>query len=354
MKLMFVSSTLRFSGAEKIMSHLINELHGLYEISILFTGQTESDERFGSIPQYSAFFNKRGIINVVKRRLQMRSIFKMSSPDYIISFNTNNNIDTIYSSMFLKNKVVICERNDPNNYPASRIRRLRRNIAYNLADICVFQTEEIKLYFNKRIQKRSFIIPNFIVNNYENNSVNTTRRPVIGMFTRLDDRQKDITTAIKGFAEFSKRNSLYYMEIYGDGKDRIKLQNLVVEMKLETRIIFKGKVENSLEIMSNIDMFLITSRFEGMPNGLMEAMSIGLPCISSNFSGGASQVLINHGYNGLIFEVGKHSQLAEYMMLLSNNNTIKDKIALQATKINHSYDIKKILPLWINLFKQGD
>jgi len=352
MKIVFVVSTLKFSGAEKILYFLISELNNFHEISIIFTGENKKDHRFPDVIQYFVSAS-----NFIKRRHLIRKILIMVRPEYVVSFNINTNIDLILSNFLLKGKTVVCERNDPHYYPSSYLRRARRDFIYNFADLYVFQTKEILSYFSKRIQKRSFIIPNFIEDLPNKPNFCTSDIPIrkaFGMFSRLDEKQKDISTAILAFVKFAESNSDYVLEIYGEGRDKEFYEKLISSFGAEDRIKLMGRVEASIPIMQSIDIFIITSKFEGMPNSLIEAMAIGKPCISSEFSGGGATFLIENDVNGLLFPVGDIDKLASLMSFIVENPIKKSELSINAKERAKSLSLANIFPLWEKIFIKNE
>ena len=115
------------------------------------------------------------------------------------------------------------------------------------------------------------------------------------------------------------------------------LKNLVDDLNLSEEINFLGNRDDIPELLSHSDLFVLPSRFEGMPVALLEAMAAGLPVIASNISGSAE--LIEHGKNGLLFESENHIDLAEKILFLYNNREEMKRLAQNGYERAQGFDI---------------
>lgn len=141
--------------------------------------------------------------------------------------------------------------------------------------------------------------------------------------------QKNLIEAIKGIKK-SKLN--IHLDILGSGPDINLLKEYIKNNKLEKKITLSGWVKNPWLILRNkgIDGLILTSRFEGLPMVLLEAMSYGIPCIVSNFEG-FDDVIIPK-INGLYYKLGDFEDLEKILNLFNsfsfNSITVKKSINL--------------------------
>ncbi len=346
MKICFVTGSLKFSGAEKIISMLMDKLNERgHDISVILLSKKEAVEGFDYATQYPCFVRGNPVSKVLNRIKKIRKIAKENKFDAIISFNALFNIDVLFALMGTKSNVICCDRNDPVYDPPELNRRIRRKIFYPLSKGFVFQTEVIKNYYKEGIRKKSVVIPNFIEADYECVAENK-RRKVIATSARLDDNQKNHVMLLKGFAEFSKTNSEYTLEMYGDGPDRAKYEALIKELGMEEKIILCGRVENVSERLKDIEIFVLTSKFEGMPNALIEAMATGLPCISTDCGGGGAAALIENNVNGILIPQNDIKAFTKALEKLASDEALRIELGKNAYKINQRLDINKIAVMW--------
>ncbi len=346
MKICFVTGSLKFSGAQKIMSMLMDKLHERgHEISVIILKNIEKVEGYDYAKQYYCSVKGNPIAKVLKRAKMIRKIARENKFDAIISFNAIYNIDVILSLLGSGEGVICCDRNDPVYDPPQLDRRIRRKLLYPLAKGFVFQTEVIKNYYSENIRKKSVVIPNFIEADYKCVAENK-RRKVVATMARLDDNQKNQTMMIKGFAEFCKTNDEYTLEMYGDGPDRAKYEALIKELGMEEKVILCGRVEDVSKRLEDVEIFVLTSKFEGMPNALIEAMATGLPCISTDCGGGGAAALIENGVNGILIAQNDRKAYVEALEKLASDEALRVKMGKEAYKINEKLDINKIAQMW--------
>ncbi|MBO5452575.1 MAG: glycosyltransferase [Clostridia bacterium] len=346
MNICFVTGALKYSGAEKIITNLMRQLQQRgHKISVIEFSLKEPAEGFDGIDQYPVNSGGRSIKNIYNRLKKVRRVVKNNKFDVVLSFNSVYNLDMVPAMAFLKTPLVLCERNDPNYDPRTKLKKLRKKISYPFATGYIFQTERIKNYFSKGIGKRSEIIPNFIEEPYECVTDNE-RRKVIVTCARLDDRQKNQSMLIRAFSRFAKENDEYNLEFYGSGPDKAKYESLIKELGMEKRIILCGRVEDVQNRLKNAEIFVLPSVFEGMPNALIEAMGMGLPCIATDCGGGGSAALIENDVNGILIDNFDEDALYEAFKRLCADGVLRKKLGHNAYKVNETLEISKIIDLW--------
>lgn len=353
MKICFAIGTLQYSGAEKIMSNLIEHLYARgHELSIILLGSSNEVIGYNYLKQYPALTKGNTTKRIINRFLIINEVVRKNNFDLVVSFGSKYNIDMATALMFSKTPLILCERNDPFHDPKRKLLRMRRAMFYPFAKGFVFQTEEIKNFFSKSIQKRSFVITNFIEKKVSECCAEKERRKVIATSARLDDNQKNQKMLIHAFAEFSKVNDKYTLEFYGDGPDRKKYEVLIKSLGMTEKIKLMGRVDNPMEHIKTADIFVLPSRYEGMPNALIEAMSLGLPCIATDCGGGGSAALIKNGVNGILIPVKDRDKLVAAFHQLSLDSKLKVRLGKEAFRINETLEISKVIDMWESAFEQ--
>lgn len=161
---------------------------------------------------------------------------------------------------------------------------------------------------------------------------------------RLDEGQKDFSTLINAYANLKFNNKISEkLVLVGDGPDREKLENLVRELKLENDIIFLGKKSNPYIWMKNSKVFILSSKYEGLPTVLIEALILDAPSISSNCLTGPVEILENGKY-GELFNIGNIKELEEKILItLSKVKKIKARDYIEK-KFGSGFEVlRKIL-----------
>jgi len=127
------------------------------------------------------------------------------------------------------------------------------------------------------------------------------------------------------------------------------LSNLIKELGLEEEVLFLGTRHDVPELLSQADLFILPSRFEGFPISILEAMSSRLPIISSNISG--SNELIKSEETGLLFESEDHAELADKILYLYNNKEKMEYLAKNAYQYVQGFDISVMHENYCNIYK---
>lgn len=228
---------------------------------------------------------------------------------------------------------------------------LKKHITYYAAKKCdgfIFQTEGIKKTFPIKVQKNSIVISNAISNKkvYDINVHN--KENVITAMGRLNS-QKGFDTLIKAFSIVNKKNSSYTLKIFGEGSDRDTLQNLIDNVDLHDYVQLCGAKSDAINDVANSKIFVLSSRYEGMPNALIEAMATGTACISTDCKFGPSE-LINDGKNGLLVPVDDVEVLAEKILFLIENENVRKNIEKNAIEIRKKLDANTIYKKYYDYF----
>jgi glycosyltransferase involved in cell wall biosynthesis len=215
------------------------------------------------------------------------------------------------------------------------------------ADGYVFQTEEARSFYKGKYDKKSVIISNPL-------KIESLPKPY------LEERKRNIVTVgrlhpqknqmllIQAFEEIKDKYPDYNLIIYGEGVLRKELQEYINDNKLDSRIIMPGNVLNLLSLIKDSGIFILSSDFEGMPNALIEAMALGLPCISTDCPCGGPKSLIENGENGLLFEVGNKNQLINAIEYMINNPDKAKQMSEKAVNIRNTLNANHICEKWYN------
>lgn len=138
-----------------------------------------------------------------------------------------------------------------------------------------------------------------------------------------------------------KRIDEFNFIILGSGPDEAKIKDLVRKNNLQNNITFPGSVLNTKEFLLNSFCYLSTSRWEGLPLGVLEAFSVGLPVIASNVAG--NKDVISHDVNGFLYDLNRPSAAAEFICLLCDNKEKWLKFSQNARNdAVNMYDVKRM------------
>ncbi len=355
-KIAFYCGSLTKGGAERVFVNLAEHFYQTgYEV--LMVTQYQYEDEYTISPGILRVLSditkeetgKSRILNFVKRFQKLRGIFKKEKPDLVMTCIGKNNLMAIATNTLLKTKVVISVVADPKmEYETLLMRFLARNY-FVFADGIILQTQDAKLFFPKKIQKKAVIMPNslnpvFAVPRYEGE-----RKKEIVAVGRLDDN-KNHAMLIQAFSGIADQFSEYVVTIYGDGDKKEELQALIRKCGLEDRVTLAGKSNQIKEDIYKSSVFVLTSDTEGMPNALIEAMALGLTVISTDCPCGGPKDLITPGVNGYLTPVRDVKALEQKLKECLSHPEEMERMGQEATKIQEKMNPKLVNRLWEDYF----
>lgn len=349
--ILFVISSLGSGGAERVVSELANYFCKKdIEVSILLISNDnvsyEIDENVKIIYGSNQIDGKNRISDFFSRISLIRKYVRLIQPSITISFLSTINIYSCLALGFSKNKLIVSERNDPKRSPDESIKRIIRNIVYYFSEGYVFQTDEARNYFCRKIKNKGVVIANPIKPDLPD-VYNGDRAKKIVAVGRLEE-QKNYSLLIKSFNLIADEFKDYKVEIYGEGQERNKLEKQISDLNLSNRVLLMGRHNDVHDRIKDASLYVLSSHYEGMPNALMEAMALGLPCIATNCSGGGPKKLITNGVNGILVENDDEVALSKEITLVLQGSQISKDLSNKATLVRSDFSIDIIGGLWLD------
>lgn len=155
---------------------------------------------------------------------------------------------------------------------------------------------------------------------------------------------------IKAFFELQKEDDNLEVLFLGDGILKNDLINECVKLNIENKVHFLGNVKNPFYYLSRSNLFVLNSQIEGFPNVLVEAMTCGLPVISSDCKSGPKEILEDEKY-GLLYPVGEVNTLIEKMKFYLYGNMNRENIKKMNLKKLEEFSIDKIMNKFTGVLK---
>ena len=342
MKIFLSISSLNYGGASKMFLWLAESLASKkHDVTIItFTPIADNVNLSDKYQTVQLKLHKATVpFNIIK----LSTILKRHNPDISVSFGLEANVYNTFACLGLKTCSVICERNDPF---LSKNRALKLwKPCFKWADGAVWQLKKVHEFYNN-IKTKTAVIPNPVV--LDDFTCDTIEKRIDGFVThsRLDLFQKRQDVLINAFAIFHKTHPEYKLYIYGTGPDKGVIEKLIRAKDLDDAVILKGMTAHPLQDISQYKFYILTSDFEGIPNSLIEAMSVGLPCIATDCSPGGAAFLIKDGFNGLLAKRTDPVDLYKKMSFLAENHDYAKTLGHNATSIKTEFNPKKIINMW--------
>lgn len=354
MRILFLNTNIGYGGATKIMMWLAGRLAEKGdEVSFLTyrDASVNRDVPFGVKHTHMQLESEWHSVGEMLRTVaKLHWYIKKERFDLGVAFLSPSQLRLSLAAIGTDMKVLVSQRGDPyQTRPSKSLMSRIGRFAFNRADKFVFQTPQAMAYYDSSIQSRGVVIPNPVKPLYRTQKRVPDNRIV--NVARSDINQKRQDLLIEAFKMICGDYSDITLHLYGDGKDEAKLKELAAGHE---RIIFEGVTNNVVEAVQNARMFVLSSDFEGIPNALIEAMSLGVPCISTKCSPGGAELLIEDGKNGLLTPCGDATALALAMRRFLDNQEEAERMGAEVMSIAERFSEEKIFNLWYQEIHQNN
>ena len=202
-----------------------------------------------------------------------------------------------------------------------------------------------------KIAKRCIVIPNLVTFYPETIPNKTMTKKRIISVGRLVP-QKSFDKLINAFALIEDKCKDWHLDIFGSGENdkyTSSLVKLISKLHLHNQITIHPATDNIYDEYMASDFYVMSSRFEGMPLVLIEAMSCGLPCVSFRCKYGPEDI-IEDGKTGLLVTNGNINELAEKILWMCKNEKERVIMGQNARESSKKYQASEIMPKWTDLF----
>ncbi|MGL5382545.1 MAG: glycosyltransferase [Culicoidibacterales bacterium] len=342
-KIGIIANSLSMGGAERvsvILAETLTKMNKNIELITIAKSKTDSYQVSESVPLVQ--LNPYGEFSKLVIMKKLRQHIKNSQLDVVLVMGTPLMPIVILALLGTKTKVVVSERNDPNNFHGKKTTKIISNLLKNYAAGYVFQTQGARTAFGLTRKKVSTVIYNPIsVNNIPTRDNSIQRKKEIISVGRLV-KQKNQELLIRSFSEVVEIFSEYQLIIYGEGPLRDYLQQIIDDLDMSGNILLAGNKADIFDKMQSAELFVFPSDFEGMPNALIEAMCMGLPVISTDCSPGGAREVIKDKENGILVKVNDKKQMIDAMIYMLEHKNKAEQMAKEAMKIRPNFDSNKI------------
>ena len=292
--------------------------------------------------KFNKIFNTRFSRTILAALQLLRFCFKKKT----IIFSFQSNIFAIIFAKIFNKKIIIRLNTSPEKYINSFFKKKFYGFFYSLSDLIIINSKD----FKKKIY--SLIFNNFFKKNVKqiyNPCLKVKPKKIIFNFfkknelkiiniARLTD-QKDQITLLKSFKELIKIRPAKLL-IIGDGEEKDKINNFIIKNNLNNFVKLMSYKKNAIDYLNISDVFVLSSKYEGLPNVLIECLYLKKYIISTNCNTGPKEILYN-GKIGTLFKVGNDKQLLKILLKINlNSNFISNKI-LRAYKSFDRFDYIK-------------
>lgn len=358
-KIDFVISSLTSGGAERVLALMANSLakNSNNEVSVIVLYKTPEAYTLDPavkktyLKQKSKFIPTFTLDSIVNLARHYR--IKTNRPDVLISLSTTTNFIAILVAKIFSIKTIAQEHISFFGYSQDKdiVANFTRKYLYKVADIVTVLTSSDAVHYKKN-GVDVMVLPNpcSFKPIIENSHFREKTILAVGSLDRYHHKGFDnlihlITPILKAYPHWK-------LKIAGSGDEGLKyLTALAKEKNILDKIIFTGFTNNISELMYNSSIYILSSRFEGLPMVLLEAMSQGMACIAYDCVTGPSEI-INNNQNGLLIEDQNIEEMQKGLRRLIENDKLRYELANQGIKSLDRYDISEITNKYESLFEK--
>lgn len=281
-------------------------------------------------------------VSLPKAFFKIRDLIKKGNFDIVISFLAETDIIVGACKWTgLKFAHVCSERNDPTRRSSGQLKIL--NSIYKKASLFICQSKMAADFYKEVPDDIKVVIPNPVSPEGLPQRAEHLSKRVAAIGKLMD--QKNFPLLIKSFAKVSKDFPEYRLVIYGEGERRPQLEELIDSLGMRDRIDLPGASKHVQQDIADAELFVMSSDYEGFPNVLLEAISIGLPVISTDFATGIARELITDE-NGLIVPIGDEDKMAEAIRFMMSNDELRYNMGKANRKKAEKYYTPEIIKQW--------
>lgn len=366
MKIALVISSLGLGGAQRVLMAMAAYWQKKGWEVVIITLSTEGDDFF-SVPVGTKRISLglvgrsrntiSGLWSNIRRILAIRRAIALAKPAAVVSFLDTTNVLVLFATRGLGLPVLVSERIDTNAHRLPLIWRWLRHATYPWSSSVVVQTESARARLRTAVRATAVaVVPNMLAMSHHfigglQKRPEICRRLVLAV-GRLS-WQKGFDLLLVAFAMGRNAMDGWYLAICGDGDQRAKLEGLAVELGIANYVLFLGEVPKIEEWYVRADMFVSSSRYEGFPNALIEAMAFCLPVISFNYPSGPAEI-VRDGTDGILVPPGNVAALSAAMVDLANNPEKRRELGRNAIAVRERYSIETVMQRWCALLVNAD
>ena len=354
-KIAFHLNCLEQGGAERVVTNLAHQFaEEGYEVIVATEWKAENeftlDERVSRqiVGPKESDENKSRIAKILLRFVYLREFIKREKPDVLIAFGQKANYRALISSLFTRQKTIVCVRTDPVGHYDGIADKIQIPLLFPTASGFVFQTEGQRDFFPACARKHSKIILNPIHDKYVKAPKQPAVRREVVQSGRLVDF-KNQPMLIRAFMKVHEKHPDYVLKIYGpdsfDGTKEI-LEKLIEEKNARDCVFLCGGSDQLEKELPGAAVYAFSSDWEGLPNALLEAMALGMPVVATDCPCGGPRTVITHEENGLLVPIMDEEALAAGMLRLIEDRELAQKLGQEAAKICEIANGQAIFEQW--------
>jgi len=267
----------------------------------------------------------------------------------------STNIRVLLATMGTPTPVFACEHCDPRTRPIGPLNEMLRRWLYPLATSVVALSDEALSFFPSRVRARGSVIPNPVLPPPERlaDDARVTGSPKRVISIGRLNPVKRFDRLISAFGEVAPLHPEWSLNIWGEGPERARLQEMINHSGSASRMRLCGTTDNVYRALGESHLFALTSETEGFPMALCEAMACGLPVVSMDCPSGPRQI-IRSGIDGLLTPNADVPAFAMALARLMDDPIERGRLANRAPEVITRFGVDTVMKQWEKLLAHSN
>ncbi|WP_251862921.1 glycosyltransferase family 4 protein [Achromobacter sp. Marseille-Q4962] len=297
----------------------------------------------------------RGLLANARRVRALRRVLREFRPDIVLGMMTTASILAVLAAAGLGCRVIATEHTHPPSQTLSGFWQRLRRLTYPRAARVVALTRGTADWLEKHVPgSRLAVIPNPVHWPLPQGEPRLAppaapqRKRLLAVGRLHPDKGFDLL--IDAYARLAPSHPDWDLVILGEGDERAALQARIAQAGLEARVSMPGRAGNVGDWYRSADLYVLTSRFEGLSNTLLESMASGLAAVAFDCDTGPREI-IRPGVDGVLVRPnGDVPALCQALDAIMRDDAARQRMAQAATAVRERFSAARVLRLWQDLF----
>lgn len=362
MRTVFVQSGFGAGGAEKIvgmLAHHREELGDTVDVIAVNTSSTASFFAYKDTITLHALAPGEGSsrggralrrsLGTLLKWARLRRRLRQLEPDLVLSFLTKVNIMVGIATIGLDTTTIMSERNNFRIQKMHPVWRMLRPLSGRRACTMVMQTQNACASLPERLRRRAVVIPNPVMPAPPRRRSSTDRTKFVAV-GRLES-QKGFDLLLQAFARVVRRMPAASLVIFGEGPERGALEEQVEALGLKGHVSLPGVTKSPQDWLEAGCVFVLSSRFEGFPNVLLEALMTGMAAVAFDCPWGPSEILRDAEDMALVPPADVEA-LADALLRVASDSDLKRRLEELGPALAARYSKAAVFAQWDALIRR--
>ncbi len=363
--LMMVIHSLRGGGAERVAVELATYWLGRGCRVTVVTQSADTDDAYvlpEGVQRHALGLDAlsgggwRAVWQNGRRLRALRRLIRDGRPTVVLGMMTKASVLSVLAAWRLPCRVIVTEHTHPPIQQLPQAWQRLRRWAYPRADAVVALTRGSAQWLDEALPDvRTQVIPNAV------RWPLADGEPVVPAQRQPGRRRllaagrlhpvKGFDMLLTAFARIAPLFPDWDLVILGEGAQRGSLQRMIDGAGLDTRVFLPGRVGNMMEWYETSDLYVLSSRAEGLSNTLLEAMACGLPCVAVDCDTGPREI-IRDGIDGILVRPADDPEaLAAWLSQLMAHPEERQRLASRAVDVRDRFGVRRIMAMWELVFQ---